>query len=66
MDLTTFGNNSTFTHEEGLRALINAQETEPYNPSDYIAFKSDGSREKSYKVSSMYGKGPVKRIPKVK
>lgn len=66
MNLLSIGNNSMFTHEEGLRALINVRETEPYSPPDYIAFKSDGSSEKAYKVSSMYGKGPVKRTKKVK
>lgn len=65
MNCTSIGNNSTFTHEEGLRALLVDKDTTPYiPPTDDSRLKVEG--DKAGKVSCMYGKGPVRRIRKAK
>lgn len=65
MNCTSISNNSTFTHEEGLRALLADKDTIPYiPPTDDSRLKVEG--DKAGKVSSMYGKGSVQRIRKTK
>lgn len=65
MSLTSIGNNSTFMYRGGLRILLEQSDKVPYEPPKEIYFKHEGPNI-APPVSCMYGKGPVKRIPKVK
>ena len=67
MDLTSFGNNSTFTNKGGLRLLMNEKNIKPYQPPfpEVYLFKAEGGKPNPV-PSKVMGNGPVKRIPKVK
>lgn len=66
-DLTSFGNNSTFSYKGGLRHLLEEDRKHPpYEPPDErITFRHIGGKPCPV-PSAGCGKGPVKRIKKNK
>lgn len=66
MSLTSIANNSTFTNEEGLRALLTADKNQKLYtlPMNDSRVKVEG--DKASKVSSIHGTEPIKYIPRNK